>query len=75
MLAAGTLRSVLVSLMAFLILIDRLAVWHLFVASMIFGFVSAFFRPAYMAVMPEIIPSEALPSANSLTSLNCPIDC
>ncbi len=48
----------------------RLEVWHVYVASAAFGFLQAFFFPAYNAVVPELTPAEALPSANSLTSLS-----
>jgi MFS family permease len=49
---------------------DHLAIWHVYVFSVVFGFVDAFFQPAYRAVMPEITPDEDLTSANSLTSLS-----
>ncbi len=49
---------------------DLLQIWHIYIASMIFGFVEAFFLPAYQAVIPQIIPSELLTSANSLNGLS-----
>lgn len=70
MLASDLLRGVLASAIALLVFFNRLEVWHLLIAAMIFGFVSAFFRPAYMAVVPEITPPDKLPSANSLTSMS-----
>ncbi len=48
----------------------RLEVWHVYVASMLFGFLQAFFFPAYNSVVPDLTPAEALPSANSLTGLS-----
>jgi DHA3 family tetracycline resistance protein-like MFS transporter len=36
----------------------------------VFGLVDAFFQPAYRAIVPEVVPAEGLPSANSLTSLS-----
>ncbi len=48
----------------------RLEIWHVYVASMLFGFLQAFFYPAYNAVVPDLTPAEALPSANSLNSLS-----
>lgn len=50
--------------------LDLLQVWHIYIASMIFGFVEAFFFPAYQAVIPQITPSEMLTSANSLNGLS-----
>ena len=49
---------------------DLLQIWHIYIASMIFGFVEAFFFPAYQAVIPQITTSEILTSANSLNGLS-----
>jgi MFS family permease len=49
---------------------DRLEVWHIFGASLIFGIVDAFFQPAYIATVPALVPEEDLPSSNSLTSMS-----
>lgn len=65
-LASGLVVLVVAALAA----LGRLEVWHVYVASMIFGFLQAFFFPAYNAVVPDLAPAEALPSANSLTSLS-----
>ncbi len=65
-LASGTVVLVVAVLAA----TQRLAIWHVYAASMIFGFLQAFFFPAYNAVVPDLAPAEALPSANSLTSLS-----
>jgi len=48
----------------------QLQVWHIFVASLFFGFVMAFFQPAYAALLPQIVPSDDLPSANAMTSIS-----
>lgn len=70
MLASDVLRAVVVVVIALLAFNRQLVLWHVYVASVFFGFVDAFFQPAYAAVVPEVVPSEALPSANSLTSLS-----
>ena len=49
---------------------ESLQVWHIYIISLIFGTVNAFFDPAYRASIPEIVPDDHLPSANSLTSLS-----
>ena len=56
--------------MALLAFTGWLEVWHIYIASIMFGLVEAFFFPAYTATVPEITPREMLPSANSLTSLS-----
>jgi MFS family permease len=70
MLVSDLLRGAVVSLVAAFAFARMLEVWHILIASMIFGFVDAFFGPAYTAIVPEIVASENLPSANSLTSLS-----
>jgi len=70
MLASDILRGALVAIVATLASAQVLEIWHVYIASMIFGFVDAFFQPAYTAIVPEIVPSENLPSANSLTNLS-----
>lgn len=70
MLASDALRGAIVLVLALLDFSQRLEIWHVYVASIVFGFVNAFFQPAYTATVPEVTPSDALPSANSLTSLS-----
>ncbi|HEX7587465.1 MAG TPA: MFS transporter [Anaerolineae bacterium] len=70
MLASDLLRGAIVALVAALAFAQMLEIWHVYIASMVFGFVDAFFQPAYTAIVPEIVPSQLLPSANSLTSLS-----
>jgi DHA3 family tetracycline resistance protein-like MFS transporter len=70
MLASDVLRGVLVSLVAVLAALQLLQLWHVYLASLLFGLVDAFFQPAYIALVPEVAPVEALLSANSLTGLS-----
>ncbi len=70
MLASDLLRGLVVGGVTLLAYTKTLEVWHVYVASVLFGFVNAFFQPAYTALLPEIALKEILPSANSLTSLS-----
>jgi MFS transporter, DHA3 family, tetracycline resistance protein len=70
MLASDLLRGLVALTAALLAAGQVLEIWHIYVASIVFGFVDAFFEPAYVASVPEITPPEALPSANSLTGLS-----
>ncbi|HLY28013.1 MAG TPA: MFS transporter [Aggregatilineales bacterium] len=70
MLASDVLRGALVIVVALLAALNVLEVWHLFAASFVFGFVDAFFQPAYAAIIPELTPKDLLTSANSLTSVS-----
>src|SRR5215218_3609551 len=62
-------RGVTALIVAVLAFNGQLQVWHVFVASLFFGFVMAFFQPAYAAVVPQIVPREDLPSANASPAL------
>jgi len=70
MLGSDAMRGIAVGLMAWLAFADRLELWHIYVISVIFGFVDAFFLPAYRASIPDLLPAEILTSANSLDSLS-----
>ncbi len=69
MLTSDLLSGSIVAIIALLAFTGWLEVWHIYIASTVFGLVEAFFFPAYTATVPEITPVELLPSANSLTSL------
>jgi len=73
MLSSDVLRGLVVSVVALLAFTQHLQVWHIYTASLLFGFVDAFFQPAYTAAIPEMMPMHLLPSANSLTSMSANI--
>ena len=58
MLGSDAMRGIAVGLMAWLAFADRLELWHIYVISVIFGFVDAFFLPAYRASIPDLLPAE-----------------
>lgn len=64
------LRAAVVGVITLLAFTNGLEIWHIYVASILFGFVSAFFQPAYIAIVPDIVSSDHRPSANSLTALS-----
>ena len=70
MFLSDILRGLLVGIVALLAFAHRLETWHVYIVSLLFGIVAAFFGPAYRAIVPEIVPRELLPSANGLTSLS-----
>jgi MFS family permease len=69
MLVSDLLRGGLMAFVALLAWREALALWHLFGVAALFGLAAALFAPAYTAVVPDLLPAEALPSANSLRSL------
>jgi MFS family permease len=70
MLASDLVNTVVVGLVTALAVTDRLELWHIYAASVVFGLAEAFFTPAYNASIPQVVPLEDRPSANSLTSLS-----
>jgi DHA3 family tetracycline resistance protein-like MFS transporter len=70
MFIADLLCGLVVTFIAVFSWFDLLQIWHIYIASIVFGLVEAFFFPAYLAVIPQITPPESLQSANSLNSLS-----
>jgi DHA3 family tetracycline resistance protein-like MFS transporter len=70
MLFSDFLRGILMAVVTILSFSGKLEIWHVCIASILFGFVDAFFQPAYTAIVPDIVKADFLPSANSLTSLS-----
>src|SRR5688572_29374139 len=70
MLLSDAGRGVVALIVAALAFSGQLQVWHVYIANLFFGFVLAFFQPAYSAIVPQIVPQNDLPSANALTSIS-----
>lgn len=70
MFLSDILSGAVVTFIAIFSWLELLEIWHIYVASLIFGFVEAFFFPAYQSVVPQITPPDMLVSANSLNGLS-----
>jgi len=70
MFASDIVSGLVITFIAVFSWLDLLQVWHIYIASMVFGFVGAFFFPAYRAIIPQIMTPEMLTSANSLNGLS-----
>jgi DHA3 family tetracycline resistance protein-like MFS transporter len=70
MFISDVLSGLIITFIAVFSWLDMLEIWHIYVASLLFGFVEAFFFPAYQAVIPQITPPDMLTSANSLNGLS-----
>ena len=70
MFLSDILSGAVVTFIAVFSWLDLLEIWHIYVASLLFGFVEAFFFPAYQSVVPQITPPDMLVSANSLNGLS-----
>ena len=66
MLAADAIRGVAISTMGVLSVTGTLRIWHLMVLAAIYGGGTAFFGPAFDAIVPDIVPQAELAEANSL---------
>src|SRR5260370_15862977 len=70
MLCADAGRGCIVMLVAWLSWTHLLQFWHLVALAPLFGIVSSFFDPAYQAIMPQTVETEALTSVNALNTLS-----
>jgi MFS family permease len=66
-------RAVVIGVLAVLSLTGALTFWQLVAVVAIYGVGTAFFIPAFEAVVPDIVPSAELPAANSLDQFVRPI--
>jgi DHA3 family tetracycline resistance protein-like MFS transporter len=73
LLAADAVRGLAVGTMAVLSLTGTLQLWHMFVLVALYGSGTAFFGPAFDAIVPELLPESALAQANSLDQLLRPL--
>ena len=69
MIAADLMRALAVGVMGALALSGRLELWHMVVLSGVFGAGTAFFGPAFDAIVPGLVPDDELNQANSLDQL------
>jgi MFS family permease len=73
MIWADTLRAAAVAVLAALVLMAALQFWQLVVLVAVYGVGTAFFTPAFEAIVPELVPSHDLPAANSLDQFMRPL--
>ncbi len=73
MLGADAVRAVAVGLIAALALSSALQFWQLVALVGVYGVGTAFFTPAFDAIVPDLLPSSDLPAANSLDQFVRPI--
>lgn len=66
MLAADVVRGVSLAVLAWLSITGALALWHMVVFAVLYGAASAFFMPAFEALVPHLVPKAHLTEANAL---------
>jgi MFS family permease len=73
MLASDLVRGVAVGLLALLSLTGALELWHVAAIAAVYGAGTAFFSPAFDALVPELLPADELAQANALDQFVRPI--
>jgi len=73
MLWADGVRAAAVAALAALVLVGGLRFWELVALVAVYGIGTAFFTPAFEAIVPDLLPSSDLPAANSLDQFVRPI--
>ncbi|EFH88918.1 MFS transporter [Ktedonobacter racemifer] len=63
-------RAFIVLFIAGLSWTHTLQFWHLIVLAVFFGIISAFFKPSYRSLPPQLVHATSLSSANALTELS-----
>lgn len=66
MLAADAVRGVSLTVLAWFSISGELELWHLVVFAAVYGAASAFFMPAFEALVPHLVPEARLTEANAL---------
>jgi MFS family permease len=63
MIASQSFSALTFLLLALLIVLERVMLWHVMVAAFASGCVRAFDRPSRMALLPQMVPQEDIPNA------------
>ena len=63
MILSQTVSAAMFFLLATLIVIERVALWHVMSLAFLSGCVRAFDRPSRMALLPQMVPREDIPNA------------
>jgi MFS family permease len=57
------------TVVAILVLVDRIAVWHVYAWAVINGLIALFSRPAYKVVLTEVVPPDEVRPAVAINSM------
>jgi MFS family permease len=70
MVVSDLVRAVLHGVLALLIALGAIQVWHMVVIGLLFGTAEAFFRPAYTGLVPQTVAEDQIQQAQALTGLS-----
>jgi MFS family permease len=66
MLVSNIVRAIVTAAITAVVLAGAAKLWHLYLLSIVFGLVDAFFFPAYMSIVPRLVVTEYLAAGNAL---------
>jgi MFS family permease len=66
MVAADCVRGLVLAAMGALALAGTIRLWHVVALTAVYGGATAFFGPAFDAIVPELVPADLLAEANAL---------
>ena len=66
MIASDAIRGTAIGVLGLLAVTDRLQLWHVFVLVAVYGAGTAFFGPAFDALVPDIVHDDNLVQANAI---------
>ncbi|MDP9242694.1 MAG: MFS transporter [Actinomycetota bacterium] len=66
MVGADLLRGAAIGVLGILSITGVLELWHVLILTALYGAGTAFFGPAFDAIVPDVVPAELLAEANSL---------
>jgi len=66
MLVSNIVRSLVTAAITIVVITGVTQLWHLYLLSLVFGLVDAFFFPAYMSIVPLLVENEFLSAGNAL---------
>jgi MFS family permease len=61
--------AVATAIVAVLVLVDRIAIWHIYAWAVINGLIALFSRPAYKVVLTEVVPPDEVRPAVAINSM------
>ncbi|HYY43890.1 MAG TPA: MFS transporter [Actinomycetota bacterium] len=73
LIASDVVRAISIGLMGALSVAGQLELWHVYALVALHGVGESFFMPAFVAIVPEIVPQHLLVEANSLDQFVRPV--
>jgi len=66
MIVSNISRGALVTIMALIVFLNIVELWHLYTLSIAFGIADAFFHPAFNAIVPRVVDKDKLDAGNAI---------